>query len=256
MISFKTQIALLYLGATVNGVQLKYGCSSGYMPQAYSMAGPSTTCTSTPITSCQTTPMTSCTTRPMTRCYSKKIQTIQNIPQPIHHTTIVQAPKQEAPQIHVVQLERKVPECKPPCAQKECIDTVELSDERRKETDKPAFPQPPAPPVVGVTPDEFGLLRNEVGALKKALQDLNSKFNEHGITMDQKLQVLLENMKNLEQRVFTNEKGINANRDNIKALRDEIDLMKQQLDVQVGNLKGQLKGLSQKDFSGVLGALE
>jgi len=45
--------------------------------------------------------------------------------------------------------------------------------------------------------------------------------------MDQKLQVLLENMKNLEQRVFTNEKGINANRDNIKALRDEIDLMKQ-----------------------------
>lgn len=198
--------------------------------------------------------MTTCSTGPITRCYSKKIQTIsQPIPQPIHHTTVVQTPKPDPPQITVVHLKSEEPKCKAPCTEPKCIDTVELSDE---ETEIKPLPPAPAPPVVGVTPDEFGLLQNEVGALKKALQDLNAKLNENGVTVDQKLQILLDNMKNLEQRVFNNEKGVTANRDNIKALRDEIDLLKSQLNMQVGKLKGQLKGLSAQDFTGVLGALE
>jgi hypothetical protein len=97
----------------------------------------------------------------------------------------VHTPKPDPPQITVVQLKSEEPKCQAPCAEKpECIDNIELSDE---ETERPIIPQPvPTPPVVGVTPDEFGLLKNEVGAIKRALQDLNAKFNDHGMIMDQK----------------------------------------------------------------------
>jgi len=70
------------------------------------------------------------------------------------------------------------------------------------------------------------MLKNEVGALTNALRALTQKFNERGLTMDQRMKVLLDNLKKLELRVFANEKGIQANYDAIKVIRDEINLLK------------------------------
>lgn len=198
-------------------------------------------------------PVTTCTTRPITRQYTQQIQTIATPPpvvRPVHHTTVVQN-KPTAPQITVVHMKQPVQKI---VVKKRVVDNVDLSDE---ENTIPVLPiAPPQPPVIGVSQDEFMMMKNEVGALTNALRALTQKFNERGLTMDQRMKVLLDNLKKLELRVFANEKGVQANYDALKVIRDEINLLKSQIGLEVGKIKGAMKGMGVQDLRGVLGALE